>query len=158
MPKPGTKSKPTKLKVLQGNPGKRKLNDNEPTPIPVEKIPDPPSWLDYYAKKEWNRVAKKLIDIGLLTEIDLSTFTVYCQRYAEWIRAEQAIMEEGMTFVTPKGYVQQRPEVAIARDAAKQLRMYAEVLGLAPAARSGLDIKRNDDGPSVEDILSGKTG
>lgn len=158
MPKPGTKSKPTKLKVLQGNPGKRKLSDNEPDPIPVEKIPDPPSWLDYYAKKEWNRVAEKLIKIGLLTEIDLSTFTVYCQRYAEWIRAEKAIMEKGMTFVTPKGFQQQIPEVAIARDAAKQLRMYAEVLGLAPAARSGMEIKRDDNGPSVEDILNGKTG
>lgn len=158
MPRPGAKSKPTKLKVLQGNPGKRKLSDKEPDPTPVEKIPDPPHWLDYYAKKEWKRVAEKLIEIGLLTEIDLSTFTIYCQRYAEWIRAEKAIMKKGMTFLTPKGFVQQRPEVAIARDTAKQLRMYAEVLGLAPAARSGLEIKRDDEGPSVEDILNGKTG
>jgi hypothetical protein len=31
----GPAPKPTRLKELQGNPGKRKLNHNEPTPVQV---------------------------------------------------------------------------------------------------------------------------
>lgn len=31
----GKKPKPTNLKILEGNPGKRPLNLNEPKPIPI---------------------------------------------------------------------------------------------------------------------------
>lgn len=36
----GRRPKPTHLKVVTGNPGKRKLNDKEPTP--AKEIPGPP--------------------------------------------------------------------------------------------------------------------
>lgn len=45
----GRKNTPTQLKVLNGNPGKRPLNQNEPKPKPV--MPECPSWLNGYAKK-----------------------------------------------------------------------------------------------------------
>jgi hypothetical protein len=35
----GRRPKPTHLKVVTGNPGKRKLNDKEPTP--AKEIPSP---------------------------------------------------------------------------------------------------------------------
>lgn len=81
---PGRKPKPTKLKVLQGNPGKRKLPKNEPKPDPV--IPDCPSHLDAIAKKEWKRFAKVLDKLGLLTEIDGSAFAAYCDQYSRWVK------------------------------------------------------------------------
>ena len=40
----GRKPKPTALKVLEGNPGKRPLNENEPKP--ERKAPECPSWLE----------------------------------------------------------------------------------------------------------------
>ncbi|MGM0582935.1 MAG: phage terminase small subunit P27 family [Bacteroidota bacterium] len=158
MPKPGRKSKPTNLKVLQGNPGKRKISENEPFPKEIKKVPDPPSRMDYYAKKTWKSLAPKLADLGLLTEIDLTTFGTYCEDYAVLIRAQNKLQEEGLTYISPKGEVKKRPEVNIVRDLSKELRMHAEILGLAPAARSGMEINNIDEGPSVEDILSGKTG
>lgn len=45
----GRKPKPTALKILEGNPGKRKLNAKEPTPL--KKAPKCPAWLDAEAKK-----------------------------------------------------------------------------------------------------------
>ena len=56
----GRKPTPTALKVLEGNPGKRKLNDNEPRP--EKKAPSCPKWLEPEAKKEWRRLAKKMTD------------------------------------------------------------------------------------------------
>lgn len=39
----GRKLKPTAVKKLEGNPGKRKLNAKEP--IPARGMPDCPEWL-----------------------------------------------------------------------------------------------------------------
>ena len=44
----GRKPKPTAVKVLEGNPGKRSLNTNEPKP--VKKAPRCPAWLEDEAK------------------------------------------------------------------------------------------------------------
>lgn len=50
----GRKPKPTAMKVLEGNPGKRQLNSKEPKP--VKKAPRCPNWLEDEAKKEWKRM------------------------------------------------------------------------------------------------------
>jgi len=51
----GPKPKPTAIKILEGNPGKRPLNLNEPKPLQI--APECPDWLLAEAKKEWNRLA-----------------------------------------------------------------------------------------------------
>ena len=76
----GRKPKPTALKVLEGNPGGRPLNPNEPKP--AKKAPRCPSWLEDEAKKEWKRMGKTLEQMGLLTEMDMAAFAGYCQAYA----------------------------------------------------------------------------
>lgn len=49
----GRKPKPTAVKKLEGNPGKRKLNTKEP--VPAKGMPDCPEWLLPEAKKEWEK-------------------------------------------------------------------------------------------------------
>ena len=52
----GRKPKPTALKELEGNPGKRPLNDREPKP--EKKAPPCPKWLNDDAKKEWRHTGR----------------------------------------------------------------------------------------------------
>ena len=52
----GRKPKPTVLKLLDGNPGKRTINDREPTA--AGGIPELPDWLDDEAKAEWYRIVR----------------------------------------------------------------------------------------------------
>ena len=78
----GRKPKPTAIKELEGNPGKRPLNDAEPKP--ERKAPPCPKWLEPEAKKEWRRLSKQLEQIGVLTEVDQAAFASYCQAYARW--------------------------------------------------------------------------
>ena len=73
----GRKPKPTAIKELEGNPGKRPLNDAEPKP--AKKAPPCPKWLEPEAKKEWRRLSKQLEQIGVLTEVDQAAFASYCQ-------------------------------------------------------------------------------
>ena len=85
----GRKPKPTAIKKLEGNPGKRGLNEKEPKP--KKKAPKCPAWLDEEAKKEWKRMCKQLEDLGILTEIDMAAFAGYCQAYSRWKDAEEFI-------------------------------------------------------------------
>ena len=97
----GRKPKPTALTVLEGNPGGRPLNPNEPKP--AKKAPRCPSWLEDEAKKEWKRMGKTLEQMGLLTEMDMAAFAGYCQAYARWKEAEEFITQHGTMVRTPNG-------------------------------------------------------
>ena len=109
----GRKPKPTAMKLLEGNPGKRPLNEREPVPPKGNiKCPD---WLLPEAKKEWKRLAPSLEALGVLTLVDLTAFEGYCQAYARWKEAEAFITQHGSIFKTPSGYVQQVPQVSIAQ-------------------------------------------
>lgn len=94
----GRKPKPTAVKKLEGNPGKRKLNTKEP--VPAKGMPDCPEWLLPEAKKEWERLADLMNQMGVLTEVDMAAFAAYCQSYARWKEAQEHIDSEGSTFET----------------------------------------------------------
>ena len=132
----GRVPKPSALKILEGNPGKRPLNNREPKP--ARKAPPCPKWLEPEAKKEWRRLASKLEQLGILTEADMSVFASYCQAYARWKAAEEIISSHGFVSKTPSGYLQTIPHVSVAKEYARIMNRCAEQLGLTPASRSRL--------------------
>ena len=76
----GRRPKPTRLKVLTGNPGKRPLNPDEPKP--ERAIPECPAELGPVARREWDRLGKELASLGLLTNLDRAALAAYCGAYA----------------------------------------------------------------------------
>jgi len=146
--------KPTAIKVLEGNPGRRPLNVNEPKPKAI--VPRCPSWLDDEAKKEWARMSKRLDSLGMLTEVDGSAFAGYCQSYARWKQAEEFVTKHGFVIKTPSGYLQQIPHVAIAQTYLKCMQKFCEEFGMTPSARSRLSGEDNSgEDDSMEGLLSG---
>ena len=122
----GRKPKPTAIKELEGNPGKRPLNDAEPKP--ERKAPPCPKWLEPEAKKEWRRLSKQLEQIGVLTEVDQAAFASYCQAYARWKEAEEFMTQHGTIVKTKSGYWQTVPQVSIAQTYLKIMNKIAGVL------------------------------
>jgi phage terminase small subunit len=64
----GQNRKPTAIKLLEGNPGKRPLPEREPTP--TVGTPRPPKWLRKEARGYWRAAVKSLQDMGVLTMVD----------------------------------------------------------------------------------------
>ena len=64
----GRKPKPTHIKVITGNPGKRKLNFDEPRPEIA--VPTYPPELSPAAQREWDRLVGELCKLNLLTNLD----------------------------------------------------------------------------------------
>lgn len=82
----GRKPKPTALRLLNGNAGKRPLPKGEPH---LEAgAPSCPEWLDGDAKREWRRVVGPLDAAGVLTRADRAAFAGYCQAWSSWKAAE----------------------------------------------------------------------
>lgn len=151
----GRKPKPTAVKKLEGNPGKRKLNTKEP--VPAKGMPDCPEWLLPEAKKEWERLADLMNQMGVLTEVDMAAFAAYCQSYARWKEAQEHIDSEGSTFETDKGYQQQTPWVGIANTNQKLMLQAASEFGLTPSSRSRI-VAGSAKGKEPEDELNAGTG
>lgn len=129
----GRPRKPTALKVLEGNPGKRALPKAEPAAS--GGAPPAPRHLCKEARAEWDRLSRQLDRLGLLVANDLAAFAAYCELYAEWVKAKRVIQRKGMTY-TVNGIVRMRPEVKITRDAVKEMRQYGNQFGLSPSARA----------------------
>lgn len=140
---PGPAPKPTRLKLLAGNPGKRKLNKYEPKP--ARKAPKCPSHLSKEAKKEWKRIVPELEDLGLLTRVDMAALGAYCAAFGRWVEAEKALKQEGLTVTTPNGHVQKSPWLTIADKALDQLRKYIVEFGLSPASRTKVSAQPKED-------------
>ena len=139
----GRRPKPTQLKVLTGNPGRRPINEDEPKP--AKKIPPCPGWLPAYAKKEWRRVAGKLFRLGLLTELDMVPLAMYCLHWARVYEAETAIKKFGTTLVTDKGNTVQRPEVGISNTSMAHLRALCAEFGMTPSSRGRMHPGSTDE-------------
>jgi P27 family predicted phage terminase small subunit len=131
----GRKPVPTQLKLLRGNPGRRPLPTQEPTPALVEGSQAPPAWLDKAAKAEWRRVAPLLVKNGLLSELDLDALTAYCVAFTEWRRAAAQARRQTVV-VGPNGFLMQSPYVLIAARSLALMRSLMSDFGMTPSARA----------------------
>lgn len=133
----GRKPKPTARKVAAGNPGKRKLNDREPTFTEIQSV-DAPEWLSPDATTMWGLVTTELIREGVLNVTDLHNVEAFCSSYSNWRKAQQEIDRLGITVVSPTGTLQKNPAVTVANECLRQIVTFGSLLGLDPSSRSRL--------------------
>jgi P27 family predicted phage terminase small subunit len=81
----GRRPKPTALKIIAGNPGKRPLNKNEPVYASLE-IGNPPEDSSEEVKSEWFSIGSQLAEFGILQTVDRHIFHRYCDALVRWKR------------------------------------------------------------------------
>jgi len=132
----GPQPKATALKRLEGNPGKRKLNDPEPIPVGVLKKP---SFVDDMAAEEWDRTVAAMPP-GFYTPADASTLTIYVCAWAMHRNAFLIIEREGMFSTGSNGQTVPHPALAIMTTQANVILKSGDRLGMSPAARTRLQM------------------
>jgi P27 family predicted phage terminase small subunit len=130
----GRKPLPSNVVRLRGNPGKRRLNDAEPRPV-ARVLPCPACLCDE-ARKEWQRLAKELAELGLLTGLDRGLLAAYCQAHALWVEAVSSIERYGTMVKSPNGFPMQSPYVAVANKQVDIMVRIAAELGMTPSSRT----------------------
>ena len=127
----GRKSIPTKLKILAGNPGKRKADIEHNEPIPPPGIPTIPEWLQSFpvAAEEWDRESEILLAMDLFSLAEAGTFAMRC--YLASQIQEVAGKLEGVE--DDKSYNQIKQLIT-------EYRNIGSLLGLDPASRTKLSV------------------
>lgn len=111
----GAPRKPTALKEIQGNPGKKPLNKREPKPRgKVVK----PQHVQGKAAQVWRRYAPELVRMGVLKFTDVDMFAAWCCLAAEFRENPTGMNAAKIT----------------------QFRALASAFGLTPSARGGLEV------------------
>jgi len=162
----GRRPKPTALKKLQGNPGKRKLNNAEPKP--ELGIPEMPKDLPKAAAAEWRRIVPELAVLGVLTKVDRAALAAYCHAYARWFQAEREVRRHGIVVEEPviitvdgeaveTGYVRYKknPAVTVSEAAMKIMKGFLVEFGMTPSSRSRVRIEKPTEADEMDQFLKG---
>lgn len=146
----GRKPVPTALKLVRGNPGKRPLPENEPTPKGDAVMPD---WLSPEAAKHWPLVAGQLHDAGILTSIDTTALALYCEAFARWRAASDQVAKFGSVVKAPSGFPVQSPFLAIANKAQEQMTKLLIEFGMTPSSRARVTKAPDESGDEYADFV-----
>lgn len=151
----GPVEKPTILKLIAGNPGKRDLNLDEPVPPPIVDFSAPPEVaVDPLATSFWNRLVPDLAASGLARSIDWPLLSRYVLKLSRWtflgaeIRriSEENPSSKGTTYpiLDDEGrvkYVAEFPWSIEWRSLDRDLRLDERAIGISPSARSRITVK-----------------
>ncbi|MFJ5997531.1 phage terminase small subunit P27 family [Streptomyces sp. NPDC092370] len=149
---PGPPPTPSKLVELKGNPSKKKLSGAEPEPR--RGAPRPPADLKGEALAEWGRIVPELDRLGLLTLVDRAYLVAYCEAWASFNAAREALAEYGPLVAGRDGGLVKNPASQIMRDAADLMLKFGSRFGLSPSDRTRLSVPSGtEDGPDAQ-VLS----
>lgn len=150
----GRKPLPSHLKLIKGS-AKGELRKRGMTgEIKVEpSLPMPPPHLCDEAKVEWGRVASMLYALRLLSEADIAALAAYCQAWATFKRATEALevmskgdpLTKGLLIKTTNGNAIQNPLLGIANKAAADMVRFAAEFGMTPSARARINAPKGEE-------------
>jgi P27 family predicted phage terminase small subunit len=132
----GPKPVPTRLNILRGNPSRRPLNTDEPTPPPLGETVPPELEDEPQARAEWERLAPGLIACGQVTLADRALLIGYCLKYGQWLHLEDVASKEDPIVEGSTGNPIVNPTHRHANALFELVLRAAGELGLTPASRS----------------------
>lgn len=150
MPTKGRKPTPTHLKLVRGNPGKRRISENEVRPDVVPA--SPPSFLSDDAKAEWGRISAQLEALGMLTVVDHAALAAYCQAYGRWVLAERELGKVlgaagpggGLLYKGANSRICRNPLISIANEAMRDMVKFCNEFGMTPSSRVRIHVSKDD--------------
>jgi P27 family predicted phage terminase small subunit len=134
----GRKPVPTALKLVKGNPGRRRLPKNEPKP--QRAVPTPPEHLSQRAALAWGAMSARLDTAHVLTVLDGLGLEQLCENYGEILDLREDIKTNGRFEVIEMTNGSKRTVARAAyeklADAERRFRAMLTEFGLTPSSRS----------------------
>jgi P27 family predicted phage terminase small subunit len=145
-------TKPSALKLVAGNPGKRALNKQEPDPSYLRDL-TAPSWLPQAAAQVWNELAPQAAAAKLLTEVDVEPFAMGCVAIAQYRQATAQIGDDAVKSKTVlndegkpvKAGEHLNPWSIVQSMTFKQAMFVFDKFGMTPQARTRIAVQPQGD-------------
>ena len=120
----GRPPKPTHLRIIEGNPGKRRLPATEPKQPPAK--PRAPDEIGPRAAKVWRFLIPKLDELGIISPIDRYTLRTLCEAVARYEEATEMIIATGLLVAgRRKGEAVRNPLLIAQRQAAQEIATFS---------------------------------
>lgn len=141
----GRRPKPTALKELEGNPGKRALNKHEPQP--EGDLYAAPEWMTPSQREGWAHAITHA-PYGLLKQLDRSMLAIWVVAENLHREAAEKVAQYGMLTKSPNaGLPLQSPYLAILNKQAQLMLKAGAELGFSPASRTRVQVEAGRAGP-----------
>jgi len=148
----GRKPKPSALRLLQGNPGRRPYNNREPKFSPG--APDCPPHLDALGRQEWFRVTAELDAQNLLTKVDRGAISIYCSNWSRYVKCERILDKSSMREVV-KGRVQNHGLLRVSNACQDRMMKVIVEYGFTASSRTRIHASARGDQDDVDDKFFG---
>jgi P27 family predicted phage terminase small subunit len=149
----GRPRKPTALKALEGNPGRRDLNAAQPV---CDGAPERPNHVQGYATTVWNRVIESMPD-RMYSAVETELLASYCVACAEFRRAVQFVEKEGAVLTNVQGNAYVNPWMTVQNKQAELIAKHGGLLGLDPSSRSKLQAPEPKSSNKFSGLIAGRT-
>jgi len=148
----GRTAKPIVLQLLEGNKGKyskkqlqERLEKEKSIQPNTNNIKAPP-WLSPFAKREFKKMVKELLEVDLITNVDVNAMAMYCDAYGNYVECTKVIQEEGLMveYTNKAAETNKVPHPLLTKQKAlfEQMKALSTEFGLTPAARAKIAIPR----------------
>ena len=158
MGKRGPRPEPTIIKMAKGNPGKRRLNKQEPKPE-SDGI-EPPDWVTGVSLEKWHEIVPKLIAMGVMTNADIEPIARYCTMHEQYLKYLDQVRRglDVLVIRDEKGkvkYMQSTPAATMLNKLAASMLRIEQEFGLTPSARTGIVASKQETDAEADQILFG---
>lgn len=142
---PGRPPKPSSLRLVEGNRGKRALPQNEPDPDYLADL-TPPAHLPPAAAVVWAELAPRLRAARLLTVCDTLALEWLCIAAAQHRQATAQIGDDKLIMRNAEtGSLSPSPWIIIQSMAFKRGKAIADAFGMTPSARARVMVQPQGD-------------
>jgi P27 family predicted phage terminase small subunit len=114
----------------------------DPKPVPIIECPKE---LGLVARQEWDRLVPVLTEMGAINELSGAPIAIYCEAYALWIEAVEAMEKYGPMMKSPNGFPIQSPYLGVANKQAEIMLRIATEYGFIPSQSRIRWPSKNDD-------------
>lgn len=115
----------------------------------VAGMPEKPKGMNKEQSGLWDEMGARLVDLGILSEIDLSIFHRWVVMYSEWRKWNRECQKEngkGAIQVFATGARQMSVEAVLRKQAAEQLNKLENQLGMTVRARQVIKLENPAQG------------
>lgn len=141
----GRPPKPTALKLVTGNPGKRALNKQEPDPEYLDDA-TAPAWLPDAAKLVWDEIVPNLRKARLVSIVDVPLLGMGCIAIANYREAtklsDKRLLVKG---ANDNGFPTPNPALFVQSMSFKQAREVFRAFGMSPIDRTRIALQPQGD-------------
>ena len=139
----GRPRKPSALKLVAGNPGKRVVNGGEPEPMLLTDLTPPPH-LSERSADVWKQLAPMLRRLQVLTEADVISLEMLCDAVADYRFARE---KRGDSFVvtSSKGSQMVSQWLVAQQMSSKRAEGFMGKFGMDPVSRSKVMVEPQGD-------------